>query len=272
MYNGASPRAYPSSTRRSDIKAVAISIVIPVLNEQDRICASIAGIRRLDGGGDCEIIVVDGDDNGATLAAIEDDGVIKVTADRGRSRQMNAGAALAHGDVIVFLHADTVLPDTAFSDIAAALHDPSLVGGAFAHRFDSRRFIYRLMSAAISIATRLSRLPYGDQGVFIRRNYFEAIGGFAPIEIMEDQELARRIRRRGGRMRVLKSRAHTSCRRLEEEGIVRRVLKNWFMTALYAAGISPQRLIRFYRPHGDSGTPDEPRRASESLARRPYKP
>ena len=185
---------------------------------------------------------------------------------------MNAGAALAHEDVIVFLHADTALPDAAFFDIATALDDTGIVGGAFAHRFDSPRIAYRIMSAAISMVTRINHLPYGDQGVFIRRSYFESIGGFASIDIMEDQELVRRIRRRGGRMRVLRSHARTSCRRLAVEGIVRRVFKNLFMTILYDIGVSPTRLVRYYRPHGEDGDSNGECAAGETLARRPDNP
>jgi GT2 family glycosyltransferase len=165
---------------------------------------------------------------------------------------MNAGVRRARGEVLVFLHADTFLPVTALSDISTALENTSVVGGAFAHRFDSPRPAYRLVSAFVTAMTRWNRLPYGDQAIFVRRGYFEAIGGFAEIDIMEDQELVRRIRRRGDRVVLLRAAVRTSPRRLEAEGMVQRIVKNWAMTVMYSLGVSPRRLSRYYRPHGES--------------------
>jgi rSAM/selenodomain-associated transferase 2 len=260
-------------TEGARIDASRISIVIPALNERDTINDCIAGVRRLDGGRVCEVVVVDGDVEGSTLDVIEDTGVIKMTAERGRSRQMNAGAAAASGQVLVFLHADTKLPTGALLEITRTLEDPTCVGGAFAHRFDSDRFAYRLMSACVSLMTSRTRLPYGDQALFLRRNYFESIGAFAPIDIMEDFELVRRIRRRGDRLAMLRSPVHTSCRRMQEESIVRRVVTNWMMCALFTAGVSARRLARHYRPHGEH--PDvsmPPERRPVVLARPPDNP
>jgi rSAM/selenodomain-associated transferase 2 len=228
----------------------SLSVVIPVLNEEGAIDACIAGVRAIAGGEACEVIVVDGHPRTTTLAAVSDPDVVRVWSDAGRAVQMNAGAARARGEVLVFLHADTGLPATAAGDIAAALADPEVVAGAFAHRFDSPRLVYRIISAVVSRLTRWNRLPYGDQAIFVRRDYFERIGGFAPIEIMEDQELVRRIRRRGDRLRLVNTPVSTSVRRLEHEGIVRRVMKNWAMTVMYALGVPPRRLARYYRPHG----------------------
>jgi rSAM/selenodomain-associated transferase 2 len=179
-------------------RAPRISVVIPVLHEADWIDGVIAHTRGLPGGGDCEVIVVDGDPAGDTLAAVAQTGVTGMRAERGRSRQMNAGAAAARGEVLLFLHADTFLPPSAFADVAACLADPACDGGAFRHRFDSPRTVYRLMSALVTLRSRWTRLPFGDQAIFLRRAFFESIGGFAPIPVMEDVELVRRIRRRGG--------------------------------------------------------------------------
>lgn len=232
------------------IDASRISIVIPALNEEATIDECIAAIRRLDGGERCEVVVVDGDARGTTLAAVADGAVVKMIADPGRSSQMNHGAAAASGAVLLFLHADTRLPDRALRDVLDVLRDPSVVGGAFAHRFDSPRRVYRFMSYLLSRWTRWTRLPFGDQALFLRRNYFEAVGGFAPIAVMEDYELVRRIKGRGDRLRLLPSAATTSCRRLEDEGIARRVFKNWIMCALFDAGVPARGLVRHYRPHG----------------------
>lgn len=227
-------------------RAPRISVVMPVLHEADWIDGVIAHTRGLPGGGDCEVIVVDGDPAGDTLAAVAQPGVAGMRAERGRSRQMNAGAAAARGEVLLFLHADTFLPPTAFADIDACLAEPACVGGAFRHRFDSPRPVYRLMSALVTLRSRWTRLPFGDQAIFLRRAFFESIGGFAPIPVMEDVELVRRIRRRGGRLRITRSAVVTSRRRLEREGIARRVVKNWAMLVLFELGVPARRLARFY--------------------------
>jgi rSAM/selenodomain-associated transferase 2 len=230
---------------------MSLSVIIPVLNEEETIDACIAGVRAIEGGEGCEVIVVDGHPRATTLAAVTDPDAVRVRSEPGRAVQMNMGAARARGEVLVFLHADTGLPPTAAGDIAAVLADPGVVAGAFAHRFDSPRLVYRIISAVVSRLTRWNRLPYGDQAIFVRRDYFERIDGFAPIEIMEDQELVRRIRRRGDHLALLEAPARTSVRRLEYEGIVRRVVTNWAMTVMYALGVPPRRLVRYYRPHGD---------------------
>jgi rSAM/selenodomain-associated transferase 2 len=227
-------------------RAPRISVVIPVLHEADWIDGVIAHTRGLPGGGDCEVIVVDGDPAGDTLAAVAQTGVTGMRAERGRSRQMNAGAAAARGEVLLFLHADTFLPPSAFADVAACLADPACDGGAFRHRFDSPRTVYRLMSALVTLRSRWTRLPFGDQAIFLRRAFFESIGGFAPIPVMEDVELVRRIRRRGGWLRITRSAVVTSRRRLEREGIGRRVVKNWALLVLFELGVPARRLARFY--------------------------
>ena len=222
------------------------SIVIPVWREEAIIVSTIAHVHALDPGGRCEVIVVDGDPSGSTRRAIHDDGVVVLTSEKGRGVQLNAGAAAARGGILVFLHADTRLPEGALDEIDAALRDPGVVGGAFALRFDSTRRVYRFMSWVVTRMTRLNRRPYGDQAIFLRKNELEKLGGFAPVPIMEDVDLVGRIRRAGGRMRMLDTPVLTSCRRMDAEGIVRRVATNLVMTALFRLGVSPQRLSRWY--------------------------
>jgi len=228
------------------MRAPRTSVIIPVLHETDRIDRVIAHTRSLPGASECEVIVVDGDPAGGTLAAISEPGVTGMCAPTGRSRQMNAGAAVARGDVLVFLHADTFLPPTAFADIDACLADRACVGGAFRHRFDSTRPVFRFMSAMVTLRSRWRGRPFGDQAIFLRRDYFVSIGGFAPIPVMEDVELVRRVRRSGGRLRIARSAALTSPRRLEREGIARRVALNWLMLVLFDMGVPAARLARFY--------------------------
>ena len=223
-----------------------LSIVVPVLYEEDTITGLLEHISGLDGCEHSEVIVVDGDPEGGTIGRIEDDRVFKMTSRRWRSRQMNAGASAARGHTILFLHADSRLPPGALDDIDRVVRDDRYVGGAFRLTFDSDRNIYRFISRFVTLRSRWNRLPYGDQAFFIRRQYFERIGGFREIPVMEDVEIVRRIRRSGGRLKILDSAVRTSCRRLESEGIARRVLQNWMMTVLYNVGVPPEKLVRFY--------------------------
>jgi len=223
-----------------------ISVVVPALYEAPIIGSLLRHLRELPGGGEVEIVVVDGDPAGSTLDAVGDDSVVGVKAPRGRGTQMNAGADVACGEVLLFLHADCRLPDTALDDIRTLMADPGVAAGAFRLSFDNPRRMYRFMSWVVSIKTRLGRSPYGDQGIFLRKRYFDEIGGFAPVRIMEDVDLTRRIRRRGDRLVLCPSAVVTSSRRMESEGLIRRVTKNVWMSALFAMGVPPGRLERFY--------------------------
>jgi len=223
-----------------------ISVVVPALYEDTVIGSLLRHLRALPGGSGIEIVVVDGDPAGSTLAAVKDAAVVGLRAPRGRGIQMNEGARVARGEVLLFLHADCRLPDTALDDIRSVLACPGVAAGAFRLSFDNPRAVYRMMSWVVSMKTRVGRSPYGDQGIFLRKSYFEEIGGFAPVRIMEDVELTRRIRRRGDRLVVCPSAIVTSARRMESEGLVRRVAKNMWMLTLFAAGVPPARLERFY--------------------------
>jgi rSAM/selenodomain-associated transferase 2 len=223
-----------------------ISIVVPVLYEQDTIAGLLEQLRGIDAEEICEVIVVDGDPEGGTIRRIEHGRVVTLTSQPWRSRQMNAGATAARGHTLVFLHADTLLPRNALSEINDVLRDDRFVGGAFRLKFDSDRFVYRFMSAFVTLRSRCNRLPYGDQSIFVRREFFERIGGYREIPIMEDVEFVRRTRKFGGRLKILDSTVQTSCRRMEAEGVAKRALKNWMMTILYSLGVSPEKLVRFY--------------------------
>ncbi len=139
---------------------------------------------------------------------------------------MNRGAALATGDVLLFLHADTLLPSNAFALIRAAMNDKGVVGGAFDLGIISRRKIFRITETYVFFRTRLTRIPFGDQAIFIRRDFFEKIGGYRELPIMEDVDLMKRIRKRGDRIRIIHAKALTSARRWEREGIMYCTLRN----------------------------------------------
>ncbi len=224
-----------------------VSIIVPVLHEEVGINSAISRLRALDEGRGSEIIVVDGDPAGGTISAITDAGVRMLSAEKGRARQMNRGAGIARGAVLLFLHADTLLPPDALSLIRDAMSDGRIVAGAFDLGIDTRRRIFRITEKYVFFRTRLTRVPFGDQAIFIRKDYFDRIGGFREIPLMEDVELMKRIRKEGGRIRIIPVKVRTSPRRYDREGIIYGMIRNLLLQILYGLGVSPERLAKWYR-------------------------
>jgi rSAM/selenodomain-associated transferase 2 len=224
-----------------------ISIIIPVYRESGEINDLLAHLRRLDPQGQSEIIVVDGHPDRDTNAAIRTSGVTTLGSSKGRARQMNAGAGVARGSILLFLHADTYLPENALARITSTLADKQLVGGAFDLAFATRSRVARLFARLESLRARVSRIPFGDHAIFLRKTEFDSIGGFADIPIMEDVDIMRRIRRRRERIVILDDHVTTSARRLHNEGLFYCVLRGGFLMLLFSLGVPPKRLERFYK-------------------------
>ncbi|NOZ43504.1 MAG: glycosyltransferase family 2 protein [Alphaproteobacteria bacterium] len=222
------------------------SIVIPVLNEAEIINSAISHIRSRAFGFSHEIIVSDGDKSGMTINAIEPDGIITCTGPPGRGAQMNHGAALATGLVLIFIHADTILPEKAFESIRTALSRPHIAAGSFDLGIASDKKALKLIGYAASLRSRLTRIPYGDQAIFIRTRLFKRMGGYAPIPLMEDIELMQRIRQRGLLIDIVKKPVMTSPRRWESRGIIFTTLQNLVLSTLFYLGVPAARLVRYY--------------------------
>lgn len=222
---------------------LSISIVIPVLREQEGIIKCIDAVRAISSGGEAQIIVVDGSPDGETAKALEGSSdVLVLRSDMGRGRQMNYGARHAHGDVIVFLHADTRLPYNAI----AAIRDSGYPCGAFDLGIYSPRPIYRLIEAIVAFRCRLTAIPYGDQAIFVRRELFESLGGYKEIPLMEDVELMRCLKRKGYKVQLIPHKVSTSARRWAKHGVIFCTLRNTAMLVLYMLGVSPERLASHY--------------------------
>ncbi len=223
------------------------SIIIPVLREESIIESTIEHLAVIGRNGSFETIVVDGDGEGKTIGFIKNGDTKTAVSQKGRGLQMNTGAAMAQGEILIFLHADTRLPPDALDLIESAFLDRTCVAGAFDLKIDSDRRVHRLISKIASLRSRVSRIPYGDQVFFFPRAYFQAVGGFAHIPIMEDVEIMRRIKKRGEKIAIIDQPVTTSARRWEKEGILLCTLRNWFLISLYLAGASPERLSGFYK-------------------------
>lgn len=220
-----------------------LSVVIPTLNEADAIGATVARARQSAG---VEILVVDGGSTDATRDIARQAGAIVLEVPGGRAAQLNAGAARATGQRLLFLHADTLVPEGYAGLIHAALDDPATVAGAFRFRTDGTGWVMRIIAWGTNIRSAVLQWPYGDQGLFVEKRVFDELGGFTPLPIMEDFDLVRRLRQRG-RIATLAVTVLTSARRWSRLGLLRTWLRNQLMIAGYWVGIAPERLARFYR-------------------------
>lgn len=221
-----------------------VSVVLPVLDEAARLGARLAELRALAGVHD--VVVVDGGSRDATIAIARRAGVRVLVAPRGRGSQLNAGARAATGDVLLFLHADTTLPGDAIAWVHRALADAGTVAGAFRVRTVADagpNWLGPLLRLA-DLRSHLTRLPYGDQAVFVRRTAFERVGGFPDQPLLEDVELARRLRR-VGRIRTVPATVLVSGRRFLARPL-RTALAMRAFPLLYRLGVSPARLARLY--------------------------
>ena len=159
---------------------------------------------------------------------------------------MNTGAGSAYGDVLLFLHADTRLPQNALEDIRCALADAGIVAGAFRLKLDSGHPFLKFVSYTASERSRLTKIPFGDQAIFIRRDYFNKIGGFKAMPLMEDTELMKRIKKNGDRIKILDSAVVSSARQWQKNGIFINTAKNHLVRSLYWLGLDTCRLYRLY--------------------------
>ena len=219
-----------------------VSVIIPVLNEEKTIAATLHALIMLQ---PHEIIVVDGGSHDRSREICRQLGAQVLRSERGRARQMNYGARYATGDILLFLHADSQLPDSAFQDIAAALSDGCCLGGRFDVELEGSHWMLKVVGALINYRSRATKVGTGDQAIFVRRAVFTQVGGYPDIPLMEDIALCRLLKRLGG-IACLRSRVVTSARRWESDGVWRTIFRMWTLKFLYLAGVSPVRLKQFY--------------------------
>jgi len=224
-------------------EAQRISIIIPTLNEAATIAPTLSHLEGVD---NLEVIVVDGSSNDETAELAEARGAKVIQSNPGKAVQMNAGAAAAAGDVLVFLHADTLLPENFSHQIVSALNQNGVAAGAFRLAIDSSGAGIRIIERMTNLRSRFLRLPYGDQALFMKKSLFEKMGGFAEVPIMEDFILVRRLKRKG-KIVILPEAVATSPRRWLHFGIVKTWLINQAIIIAYYLGIPPERLTRWYR-------------------------
>ncbi|RJQ53547.1 MAG: glycosyltransferase [Desulfobacteraceae bacterium] len=228
-----------------------VSIIIPVFNEPSIIEEALSDLERLREEAAFEIIVVDGHPSRNTIRTIRNPGVRVLSGRKGRAAQMNRGGMAACGDILLFLHADTRLPSGALSRILSAYRMKNVSGGSFDLGIRSGKKAFRLIEKMVYFRTRWTRIPYGDQAIFIARRLFIDLGGYKDIPIMEDVDLMRRFRLKGHRIEIIPLPVSTSARRWEKEGIVSCTLRNWMLALLFFLGMSPEKLKMYYEEAGE---------------------
>ena len=221
-----------------------LSIIMPVLDEGDGIAGALDPLAELRGLG-VEVIVIDGGSHDATVqrARLRADHVL--SAPRGRALQMNAGAAKASGDVLLFLHADTRLPPEAERLVLDGLARSTHQWGRFDVTIEGRHPMLAVIAFTMNLRSRMTGIATGDQAIFVRRATFERLGGYPLLPLMEDVALCRALKR-VGRMVALRETALTSARRWQRHGVGRTVVLMWALRLAYYAGVSPERLARAY--------------------------
>lgn len=222
-----------------------ISVIVPALNEAATIAATLAPLQAARAAGH-EIIVVDGGSTDATVDRARALADRVIVSPPGRATQMNAGARIATGDILWFLHADTLAPADAIDTLCAALADGRRSWGRFDVRLSGNRWPFRVIERAMNLRSCLTRIATGDQGIFVTRQAFAAVVGYADIPLMEDVELSKRLRKHTPPA-CLKTRLVTSSRRWEQNGIIRTVLLMWRLRLAYFVGAAPDALAERYR-------------------------
>lgn len=217
-----------------------ISVVIPALNEESHLEKTLQSITKQEG--DYEFFVVDGgsSDNTVTIAKRY---TTVINSLRGRAIQMNTGAKACSGDILLFLHADTILPDNAFREIRKRMKDDAVAGGSFYIAFDADTFILKGVSFITRFNFRL--FHFGDQGIFVRRTVFQTLQGYKEMPIMEDYDFYKRLGKQG-KVILIRMPVISSARRFVRKGVIRQLLVNKLVVLAYWAGVDIQTIKRFY--------------------------
>jgi rSAM/selenodomain-associated transferase 2 len=221
-----------------------ISIIIPVLNEAKIIETSLSPLQMNQ---DVEVIIVDGGSTDDTVKLVKKQGFKVITSSLPRrSYQMNLGAKEAQGKILLFLHADTILPENYLNSIENILAQPGTVAGAFRLQIDGKERAFRLIETMVNWRSRFFSLPYGDQAIFLKTSFFKEIGGFSSLPIMEDFDLIKRLQKLG-KITLASSAVITSARRWQKLGIWKTTLINQLIIVGYYFRIFPQNLAKFYQ-------------------------
>jgi len=218
-----------------------VSCIIPVYNEEKLIGSTLDNLSRFEG---LEIIVVDGGSSDRSRDVINTYPVTSISSPKGRSHQMNVGAAVAKGSILLFLHADCILEPGALEAVSEAIGQGS-IGGCFTQEINGRNIFYRSIEFSGNIRAKIAKVFYGDQGIFVRKDAFLKIGGFDSVVLFEDVIFSRKLKK-VGKVCVLNSKVYAEPRRWKTQGIVKATLINWLVTVGFISGIPTKILSKIY--------------------------
>ncbi len=220
-----------------------ISIIVPILNEASNIKTCIEKIKKLKG--EKEIIFVDSDSKDNPKKIIGNSGKYILT-DSGRAKQMNAGAELSKGEILLFLHCDTSLPPKSLETIRIVLKENKIIGGGFLHSFDKNNLFCRMISLSANIRTFTSHIFFGDQAIFIRKSTFTEMNGYRELPLFEDWDFSSRMKK-FGKIKIIKKSICTSSRRIKHWGKIKTLYIWWGLSILYLVGFSEKKLAKLYK-------------------------
>ena len=232
-----------SEVTNHKLKIPKISVIIPTLNEAKNIKATLATTKIAT---NVEVIVVDAGSEDDTVAIAQSEGIKIISGFRGRAVQMNAGAAIASGEILLFLHGDTRLPAEFDVMVRKIFSTPKIVAGAFTLKIDGKGLGLRLVEWGVKLRSHFWQMPYGDQAIFLKKQTFQEIGGFPELPIMEDFEFIRHLKY-SGKIAIIPVSVVTSGRRWLQKGVFQTTLINQIVIIAYFLGISPERLRTWYR-------------------------
>jgi rSAM/selenodomain-associated transferase 2 len=225
------------------MKQINLSVIIPVLNEAETIAHTLQHLQATT----VEIILVDGGSTDNTVEIAQARGVkVILSPEPGRAMQMNTGAKYATGNILLFLHADTQLPKNYLQQVEETLEKPKTIAGAFQLKINSPNPLLRVIEKGVNARSRFLQMPYGDQGIFLKKETFEHMGGFPNLPLMEDFQLMQNLRKQG-KIRLASAKVLTSARRWEKLGVIRTTLINQMVIIGYFLGVSPTRLKQWYQ-------------------------
>ena len=222
-----------------------ISIIIPVYNEKNIEILLQNMVNSLDD--NCyEIILID-TNNSSNTKNINMKNILVINSLKGRAIQMNTGVKYASTDILLFLHSDTILPQNALNDIINTFKDDNIKAGAFDLSFDKSSFILNIIAKLSSYRSRFTKIPYGDQGIFIRKDIFDSLNGYKEIALMEDVQLMMDLKNKNYQIKILDTKVITSARKWRKDGILYTTLRNWILISLYILGVDANKLAKYYK-------------------------